>query len=1087
MKTATTVANLLQQKANWVNCKLLLLLATFFLTSGAFAQTYQDYYVSASAIGSDSNNGKTSTTPFRTIQKAAEEVGPGGIVYIMNGTYNRTTYGEVLNFSRSGTPTAYITFKPFAGHNPIITASGDSYNAVMLLGNYVILDGLEFIGNNANLNLTDATKAFEDTRDGIVGPKAKHNTNCISINAGHHVIIRNCKVHDFPAGGIGVGAADYVTIENNTVYNNSWYTMYATSGISVFGPKAIDNVTTYKIIIRGNVCYNNKTQVPWYSENSKKTGIYKLSDGNGIILDANNGTQNKPIYTGRTLVENNVSYNNGGSGIHGFQAARVDIINNTAYNNGNIVGYAEIFADAAQDVKILNNIMYARNGGNCNSNSNNVIYNHNLYFNGPAYRKGDADVVANPEFVTLALNGTANFRLKNNSPAINTGSNINGQFSTKDVLGIARPIGARPDRGAYEFQGTPVAVNVTPAIQNIYKDALDTEWNDNVSFGGTRNLAYTGNVKEGSKSVLFNYTNSYGGFSLARNNPLSTSNLASFKFWVYSTTARSLKFKTQSDFTSGPSTEVAFTTEANTWKEITITRAQLGNPSIIKRIFFSANNFKGEVIFDDIRFIPITPTIKSNQAITFNPLASKAIGDANFNPAAIASSGLTVSYTSSNSNVATIVNGLVQIVGAGTSVITASQAGNSSYNAATSVSQTLTVTSPVVVTGGLTARYYDNINFTGTVLERVDATVNFNWATTTAPAPGIAAGTYSVLWDGYIKPDYTGIYTFYTTADDGIRIWVNNQLIIDNFVNQSPTEKSGTISLNAGQSYIIQVQYYNDTYSGTAKLSWSHASVLKQIIPQQNLSPAGNGFGLWSTYYNNNDFTGTTLSRIEPTVNFNWTTTSPDRTIENDTFSARWRGQVKPQFTEDYTFYANADDGVRLWVNDVLLIDKWINQSVTEHSGTITLIGGQKYNIVMEYYENTGNAVAQLSWSSASQIKEIIPSTRLYPSTGAIFENATQNVANTTLKNETSFYKSLSLYPNPAKEQLNVQFNSENENEASVELVSMTSIVVSSKSFKANKGANTILVDVSSLEPGIYMLNIKNGVQVAIKKVIVTK
>ena len=87
---------------------------------------------------------------------------------------------------------------------------------------------------------------------------------------------------------------------------------------------------------------------------------------------------------------------------------------------------------------------------------------------------------------------------------------------------------------------------------------------------------------------------------------------------------------------------------------------------------------------------------KANQSITFSTLPSKTVGNADFNPGATASSGLTVSYSSSNTAVATIVNGLIRIVGAGTASITASQVGDANYNAATNASQTLTITGLVV-------------------------------------------------------------------------------------------------------------------------------------------------------------------------------------------------------------------------------------------------------------------------------------------------------------------------------------------------------------------------------------------------------
>jgi len=114
-------------------------------------------------------------------------------------------------------------------------------------------------------------------------------------------------------------------------------------------------------------------------------------------------------------------------------------------------------------------------------------------------------------------------------------------------------------------------------------------------------------------------------------------------------------------------------------------------------------------------------------------------------------------------------------------------------------------------------------------------------------------------------------------------------------------------------------------------------------------------------------------------VNFDWGSGSPDASIGADTFSARWMGQVQAQFTETYTFYTVSDDGVRLWVNGQLVVDSWVDQGPTEHSGTIALSAGQKYDLKMEYYENGGGATAKLLWSSASTPKQVIPQNQLYP------------------------------------------------------------------------------------------------------------
>lgn len=147
--------------------------------------------------------------------------------------------------------------------------------------------------------------------------------------------------------------------------------------------------------------------------------------------------------------------------------------------------------------------------------------------------------------------------------------------------------------------------------------------------------------------------------------------------------------------------------------------------------------------------------------------------------------------------------------------------------------------------------------------------------------------------------------------------------------------------------------------------------------------PVAAGTGLRGQYFDNINFTGLKVTRTDATVNYDWGGGTPDPNIGVDTFTVRWEGKVEPQFSQTYTFYTFTDDGVRLWVNGQLLIDKWIDQGPTEWSGQIALTAGQRYDIVMEFYEHGGGATAKLSWSSASQPKQIIPQARLYPPGGS--------------------------------------------------------------------------------------------------------
>lgn len=143
--------------------------------------------------------------------------------------------------------------------------------------------------------------------------------------------------------------------------------------------------------------------------------------------------------------------------------------------------------------------------------------------------------------------------------------------------------------------------------------------------------------------------------------------------------------------------------------------------------------------------------------------------------------------------------------------------------------------------------------------------------------------------------------------------------------------------------------------------------------------PMGTGIGLRADYFDNVDFTGTRVRRIDPIVSFDWGSGQPDPAIGPEQFSVRWVGQVQPRFTETYTFHTISDDGVRLWVGSQMLIDNWTDHAPTENIGFISLQAGQFYDIKMEMFENGGGAVAQLLWSSPNVPREIIPATQLYP------------------------------------------------------------------------------------------------------------
>jgi hypothetical protein len=402
--------------------------------------TWTTYYVSAS--GNDNNSGLTTSSPFKTIQRAADLTNPGDTVSIMNGTYtNLPQAGSVVSIKRSGTANAWITYKAHPGHTPKI--QHNTWQGIGLSGvAYINISGIEIKGDNDNISYS---YAYSERYN---GSNARTNGTCISIdgrnNSVHHVNIENNRVFNCGGGGIAVMAADYVKLNNNTVFNNAWYGVYGGSGISFLNSRNTDNNQGYKMYVTKNKVYNNRQYIPW-----NEAG--KITDGNGIIIDSSINGPNG-AYKGRTLIANNISYQNGGGGIIAHQSEHVDIVNNTSYANAQtseLYQNGQVYAGFSSDIKILNNIIHANSGQKVNRNYQNVnvVYDYNLYTQGPVTEAmGSHDIIANPQFVDPS-NG--DFRIKSTSPAINKGYYWGGL--TTDYAGKPRPAGGAYDIGAYEY------------------------------------------------------------------------------------------------------------------------------------------------------------------------------------------------------------------------------------------------------------------------------------------------------------------------------------------------------------------------------------------------------------------------------------------------------------------------------------------------------------------------------------------------------------------------------------------------------------------------------------------------------------
>ncbi|MBM4031612.1 MAG: tetratricopeptide repeat protein [Planctomycetes bacterium] len=147
----------------------------------------------------------------------------------------------------------------------------------------------------------------------------------------------------------------------------------------------------------------------------------------------------------------------------------------------------------------------------------------------------------------------------------------------------------------------------------------------------------------------------------------------------------------------------------------------------------------------------------------------------------------------------------------------------------------------------------------------------------------------------------------------------------------------------------------------------------------------GSGSGLKGEYYTGTSLNPTALklTRVDPVIDFDFSKKPPDRTLGNQNLSVRWTGYIQPRHSETYTFTVRSDDGVRLFIDGKKVAERWVVRGTGEDNVTIDLEAGKKHEIMIEYFQSTGEAAITLSWQSKSQKKEVVPTWALFPGTEA--------------------------------------------------------------------------------------------------------
>lgn len=301
---------------------------------------------------------------------------------------------------------------------------------------------------------------------------------------------------------------------------------------------------------------------------------------------------------------------------------------------------------------------------------------------------------------------------------------------------------------------------------------------------------------------------------------------------------------------------------------------------------------------------------------------------------------------------------------------------------------------------GLTGSYFNNANFAGAAVTRLDPAIDFTWPGAPGPS-GIGADSFSVRWVGQIEARASGVHTFYVTANDGARLWVDDQLIVGRTLAGSPpeSEMAGSVQLEAGRRYNLRLEFVEGTGEAVIRLSWAGAGIAKQVVPTAQLFPSADSpergtilLEHWA------GLRGPSLATLTTAPTFPNQPTGRESLIRfeclapnlGDDYGQRISGFLVPSVTGDYVFAVAAADTAELWLssdavvaNRARIVQVDTATGVREFSRTsapVALVQGRKYYVELLHKAGSGADHFSVAWRRPGAAEfEVITADSLVP------------------------------------------------------------------------------------------------------------